>query len=266
MKYKFDHDFHIHSQLSLCSSDPEQNKDRIFQYAKDNKLNSICVTDHFWDDNVDGATNWYKIQNFEHLSEIKPLPSDDEVRFMFGCETDFTKDFILGISDKTFDLFDFVIIPTTHMHMVGFVIPEEAANSNELRAELWVKRLDELLSRPLPFHKIGIAHLTCPLFNNTSHENYLQTLDLLPASDLERIFSVCAEKGVGIELNMTDMSFEDSEADHVLRMYRIAKNCGCKFYCGSDTHHPEKFARAADVFNRAISLLDLSETDKFHIK
>jgi histidinol phosphatase-like PHP family hydrolase len=80
---------------------------------------------------------------------------------------------------------------------------------------------------------------------------------------MERVFSDCARVGVGIELNMSDMSFEDSEADQVLRMYRIAKSCGCKFYCGSDAHHPEKFDTAAEVFNRAIDLLGLEESDKF---
>lgn len=34
MRYIYNHDLHIHSQLSLCSSDPEQNNERIVQYAK----------------------------------------------------------------------------------------------------------------------------------------------------------------------------------------------------------------------------------------
>ena len=33
-----DHDLHIHSQLSLCSSDPAQTPARILQYAKENRL------------------------------------------------------------------------------------------------------------------------------------------------------------------------------------------------------------------------------------
>lgn len=47
-----------------------------------------------------------------------------------------------------------------------------------------------------------------------------------------------AEKGVGIELNLDDISFKDSEADIVLRIYRAAKDAGCKFYLGSDAYHP----------------------------
>jgi hypothetical protein len=34
MRYKIDHDFHIHSGLSSCSSDENQNAERILKYAK----------------------------------------------------------------------------------------------------------------------------------------------------------------------------------------------------------------------------------------
>ena len=64
MKYVFDHDFHIHSKLSSCSRDAGQSNERILQYAKQNHLKTICLTDHFWDDAVEGASSWYKKQNY----------------------------------------------------------------------------------------------------------------------------------------------------------------------------------------------------------
>ena len=45
MRYTFDHEYHIHSKLSLCSQDEAQNKERILKYALDNGLKQICVTD-----------------------------------------------------------------------------------------------------------------------------------------------------------------------------------------------------------------------------
>ncbi|MBP3370026.1 MAG: PHP domain-containing protein [Clostridia bacterium] len=57
MKYAIDHDYHIHSMLSSCSNDPEQSTERILQYAKENGLKKICITDHFWDERVDGASD-----------------------------------------------------------------------------------------------------------------------------------------------------------------------------------------------------------------
>ena len=52
MRYVVDHDFHIHSQLSICSNDPEQTKERILAYAKECQLKTICITDHYWDEAV----------------------------------------------------------------------------------------------------------------------------------------------------------------------------------------------------------------------
>lgn len=266
MKYIFDHDYHIHSQLSECSSDPEQTTQRILQYAKDNQLHSLCLTDHFWDETVPGASPWYQPQNYPWICQAKPLPQAEGVEFLFGCETDLDKHMTLGLAAEHFDRFDFVVIPTTHLHMKGFTITEEDAGSLERRAQLWISRLDGLLDMPLPFHKVGIAHLTCGLIVPRDREGYLQLLDMLPEEQLQRLFSKAAEVGVGIELNYSDMCFCDSEAETVLRPYRIAKNCGCKFYCGSDAHHPKGLLTCKAVFERAIDLLGLEESDKFHIE
>ena len=266
MKFKIDHDYHIHSQLSSCSRDPEQTPDRILQYAKENGLSRICLTDHYWDSAVDGASQWYRPQDFDHIAKAMPLPQDEEVEFLFGCETDMDKLMTVGIPAARFDEFDFIIIPTTHLHMTGFTISNEDAESNERRAQLWVERLDALLHKSLPFGKIGLAHLVCGLIKRESREEYLTVLSLIPDAEMERLFTMAAELGCGIELNQSDMSFGDDEADVVLRPFRIAKSCGCKFYLGSDAHHPTQFEKSKGVFERAVTLLDLKESDKFHIK
>ena len=72
-----------------------------------------------------------------------------------------------------------------------------------------------------------------------------------------------ARLGIGIELNATDMSFDKSEANIVLRPFKIAKECGCKFYFGSDAHHPQTFKNSVKLFRRAVKLLHLTEDDKF---
>ena len=79
------------------------------------------------------------------------------------------------------------------------------------------------------------------------------------------IFIKAAKLGVGIELNLNDMSFDEKEADVVLRPYKIAKQCGCKFYCGSDAHHPDTLEKAKAIFERAVDLLALTEENKFII-
>ncbi len=54
VQYIIDHDY-LHLQLSLCSNDPAQTPGRMLQYAKEQGLTSLCLTDHFWDEAIPGA-------------------------------------------------------------------------------------------------------------------------------------------------------------------------------------------------------------------
>lgn len=91
-------------------------------------------------------------------------------------------------------------------------------------------------------------------------------LNMTSSDDMERLFSKASKLGVGIELNYDDMLFRDDDVDTTLRMFRIAKSCGCKFYCGSDAHTPLRFDKVKGVYDNVIELLDLKKSDKFYIK
>ena len=186
MGYIVDHDLHIHSQISSCSRDPEQTPERILRYAEENGLTTVCLTDHFWDETVEGASKWYTPQDYAHISAAKPLPQSDKVRFLFGCETELNRFMTVGVSRERYELFDFIIIPTTHFHMKGYTLFEEESANAQTRANAWVKRLDAVLDMDLPFHKVGIAHLTCGLIAPT-REEYLEVLRLLPEEEMERL-------------------------------------------------------------------------------
>ena len=266
MRYIIDHDYHIHSYLSSCSRHQEQTKGNILKYAKKNGFTSICMTDHFWDSTVDGASRWYSVQNFDHIAESLPLPVDDEVKFLFGCECDMDRAMTLGIAKDTFDKFDFVVIPTTHLHMNGFTVSDDGIENSSLRAELWVKRLDKLLSMDIPFKKVGIAHLACTLIDPRSESDLLKTLSYIDSKDMHDLFTVAAGKGAGIELNASDMTNAMKHPGEILRMFMIAKDAGCKFYLGSDAHLPEEFSGVIKAFDYAISALGLTEEDKFRIE
>ena len=264
MKFQIDHDLHIHSRLSRCSRDREQTPARILRYAKENGMSTVCVTNHFWDADVPEPSDWYWAQDYAHLAQELPLPQSERVRFLFGCETDLNLDMKVGISPARFDAFDFVIIPTTHMHMAGFTVPKEV--TPEDRAELYVKRLDSVLSMDLPFHKIGIAHLTTHLVYPKN--DFTVGLNSIPDAEYKRLFAKAAELGAGIELNAGDWGVEDHTPEQLQatrRVFGIAKDQGCKFYLGSDAHHPSQLETAPARFARAIDALGLTEDDKFHV-
>ncbi len=265
MRYIADHDYHIHSKVSLCSNDPAQTTESILQYAVDNNLSTVILTDHYWDETVPSDLNgFYRVQNYAHVSVTKPLPQKHGIRFLFGCEVELDKNLTLGIAPEHFDRFNFIIIPTTHLHMDGFTI-EWGDASLERRAELWVDRLDTVLNMDLPFHKVGIAHLTCSLMAPGPKDNHIKVLNMIPDATLRTLFAKAAEKGVGIELNFPYFDYAKQDLESILHIYRVAKDCGCKFYFGSDAHHPGTLQSAKALFEAVIDALELTEADKFKI-
>ena len=106
MKYKIDHDFHIHSNLSLCCKDERQTTELILRKAVENGFDRICLTNHFWDEEVPGASVFYQTQNYGHLCKALPLPQHEKVKFYFGCETDMDIFMNVGIKRETIDKFD----------------------------------------------------------------------------------------------------------------------------------------------------------------
>ena len=259
MKYVIDHDMHLHSQLSLCSGHPEQTAENLLRYAREIGLKKICLTDHFWDEGIDGASDWYTPQNFEHISKALPLPKEEGITFDFGCETELDRFMTLGISREVMDKLAFIIVPTSHLHMKGFTIDEDVT-SVAARAKLYMERNHALLDMKLPFEKMGLAHFTCSLMARNCEGSHVDILNEISDSSYAEFFERVAKSGMGVELNtpLSTASYEE-----LLRPYRIAHSCGCKFYLGSDAHSPNDLTYSAARFEAITEALDLSEDDKF---
>ena len=262
MRYVVDHDFHIHSTVSLCCKDSEQTPQRILQYAKNNNYKKVCLTNHFWDESVKSEAEWHEAHRYNNLISVLPLPQDAEVEFLLGAETDIDYNNVLGISEERMNMLDFIVVATTHLHLAGNTVRNKIQTPEEA-ADAWLNKLKALLSMNLEWHKIGIAHLTCGhiLKNETP-----KVISLLSDESLYTVFDDCSQKGVGIELNMKTLFMSEEEKDILLRPYFIAKDCGCKFYLGSDAHKTSALETAKDEFENIITLLDLSENNKFILK
>ncbi len=265
MPFSVDHDYHIHSYRSLCSEDPEQNTQRILQYAVDNGFSNICLTDHFWDERCGVPDDlFYRVQNYPYLATLTPLPQVPGVRFHFGCETDMDKNGVLGLSRERMDAFEFIIIPTTHLHMLNVTISERDWGSLARRRAIYIERLNKVLDMDLPFQKVGIAHLTCSLAAPLSPKDHIKLFSDISDDEYKRLFSRIAEKGCGVELNFNDLAYDADELEIILRPYRLAKDMGCRFYFGSDAHHPHELDSAKKQFDRQVKLLGLEEKDRFN--
>ena len=258
MKFVIDHDLHIHSRLSSCSGHPGQTPEAILNYARENGFRHICLTDHFWDDKVPGASPWYAPQNYAHLREALPLPTCDGIRFDFGCEAEMNVSLTVGIGRECLEAFDFIIVPTNHLHNREFAVPPDAVTVKR-RAAYFMERNHALLDMDMPFEKMGLAHFTSVLTAYDSEGSRDEVFDAISDMQYAELFERVAAKGLGVELNTP---YEDAFCESALRPYRIAKACGCKFYLGSDAHVPSDFLNARKRFSAIVDALGLTEDDK----
>ena len=261
--FPIDHDLHCHTQLSECSSDPAQSVAAILRHARENGYAVQCVTDHLWDSRVPGASDWYAPQDVAHVSQSLPLPADDRVRLVFGCETEYCGGTKLGISPESYDCFEFIVIPPNHFHMKGFVRPVDV-DTEAKAAGLLVERLEQLLALDLPWRKVGIAHLTCGL---TFREgDVCRVFELVDEQRFRRAMRRFAELGAGIEINLACFGpgWREKE-DAYLRLYRLAKEEGCRFYLASDAHHPAELDLVPERAPEVVHLLGLTAEDQYTI-
>ena len=69
MAFEYNHDMHIHTRLSPCSGDDGQTCERILEYAVQNGLDTVAVTDHFWDESIPCDNPVLQMENYKHNSE-----------------------------------------------------------------------------------------------------------------------------------------------------------------------------------------------------
>lgn len=236
MAYTIDHDVHIHTTLSACCSDPKATPPNIVARAAEVGLKTIGFADHLWDAASPGSSDWYRPQDLPHVLRTRALlPRDSRgVRVLVGCESEYCGDGKVGISRQGASQLDFVLLPISHFHMRGFVVPADLAAPDAV-ARLLVARFDQAVGLGLA---TGIAHPFYPLA-------YEERMDEIHSHISDEVFAAsfarAARKGVGIEISTVmfpgclgnKAAFKD---ETFLRMLRIAKRCGCCFHFGSDSH------------------------------
>jgi histidinol phosphatase-like PHP family hydrolase len=240
-----DHDIHVHTFLSSCSSDPEALPERMLEVAAKCGLRTVGFANHLWDSAVPGASEWYRPQDMAHIGQIRDqIPAETRgIRVLVGCETEYVGNGRVGISAAAAAQLDFVLVPHSHFHMEGFVRPAEV-NTPETVAELLRQRFAEAIELDVV---TGIAHpfLPCILPNATD-----EIIGHISDSAFAVLFGRAAELGVSIEITtgaFPSLSAGETDGWHdstFLHMYRLALKAGCVFHFASDTHSLDRMAGA----------------------
>lgn len=236
-------DMHVHTFLSSCAR-PDALPGSYLALCPDEKINTLCFTDHFWDDTVKGASLWYRPQNLEHVMRLHSLipPMCNGVRVLYGVETEFIgsrmcgkEGGIVGLSPETAINFDFVLIPPDHFHMKGYTIPAAVTDPAEIR--LWL--IDNFIEAAAVVLGVptGIAHPFEPMGFDKDKTSAI--LAAISGEDLRRCFTFAAEHDKSIELNQSILNVRS--VGEYIRIFTIARECGCHFHAASDAHTPASF-------------------------
>ena len=232
------HDIHIHTSSSKCAGNDAQFTDYQSKFD-DLNLTVVGFTDHLWDKEVPNASLWYTGQDVEHVLKLKEeikKYSNPNTKGYFGCEIEYIGNNIASLTEKNAKLFDYVLVPPHHFHMINFVRPK-SIDSGEALTNLFLSRFMEVCDIDFAF---GIAHPFVPL---GFMDNGKEVLASFSDEKLADCFSYAAKRNKSIEINyacLLEMQ-KGCFLDEYKRVISIAQKCNCLFHVGSDAHSKNSF-------------------------
>lgn len=269
---KITHDFHIHTGLSLCA-ERTATASGYLETSKALGLKKIGFSDHFWDDPIDSQTDRHLLpyfpdafygpgkQNFEHVASIRPeLDSlrGNGIEIFFGCEAEYDPfHHSIAVAPEHAEQFDFIIVPNSHTHMI---MPKDFYEPKRKHIDYMFTAIEDIISCPLAKYITAIAHpfqaVCCPY-------GWKILMDMITDDEFKRIFDKVANKNIAVEINAS--SFMKLDPLHIeehssMRLFRNAKDVGCKFIFGSDAHRETSHEKYG-ICDKIAQCLGLCEED-----
>jgi histidinol phosphatase-like PHP family hydrolase len=161
-----------------------------------------------------------------------------------------------GITALQKEDFDIVLLASNHFYLDGVEKPEKftpsaiASHIRRFFISAAGSGLADILVHPLmPLGFMEVAE---------------DVLDSFSDSELFDIFSVATENGAAIEINggvLSDWYNRNFSEELLLRIFETAKDAGCLFCCGSDSHSNTSFAPRYYLLENFVTKLGLTDND-----
>jgi len=262
------HDFHIHTNLSICAKS-DATLEMYVEKAKELGLKKIAITNHFWDHAVDGwrgkAGKFYEIQELEHINKIKSEidefnKNNNALKILFGSEAEYCYELHRpAISPKVAEQMEVLLVPNSHTHIV---MPKNFYEPYSKHIQFMIDAFMDIVNSDVSKYITAIPHpfmaVCCPYDNRI-------LINKITDDQFKYCFSGAAENNIALEINLDfirNKTLSGIYDDPIIRMYRIGKECGCKFTVGTDAHNSEGY-NGFTVANSVASILDLKQDD-FH--
>jgi len=236
-------DQHVHTYYSPCArredeqGQPSATPERYIQRAVELGLKTIIFTDHFVEDPAapEMIVQFYKGSGPAILrdlrTELERLDVPDGLALYIGCETETLAPGRPAISRALAEKLAFVLVPTTHYHLVG--VPQPPSFSPCDVADHMLMMLESVV-------RLGwidaVAH---PFDERESLVGDLRRVyEAMDKRRLEEILGLAAEKGVALEVNGSALNSpaRPHYPEMFLPIVQQAKALGVRFTFGSDAH------------------------------
>lgn len=257
------YDIHIHTHLSACADRKAFMADYV-KAAKELSLDFLGFADHAWDSSIEGASAWYAPQNYKRLEarreEIKSIETEG-IKVLLGAEGEFAS-LLLGLGEEGRQYVDYVIVPHSHTHMKGFVLPDDCIGNPEKHANYLVKSFIALCGHEKRRMYFGVAHPMYPIGDNAEYTENIYSF--ISDSTLEECALAAKEANIAIEANLSVLKNIPPEAADGFcyrRFYDACKRAGCEFFLGSDAHCIDVLSANHRQKEQLISRVGLDESD-----
>ena len=254
-------DLHVHTALSSCAK-PEATVDYYMDKAREIGLKTLGFTDHLWDSAIPNANGFYRPQNFEHILKIKEdLRKADTTgidRILFGAEGEYDPyRHGVALTPGVAEQLEVLLIPNSHTHMM---MPKDYYDPPRRHAEFMMEAFYDIVNSEIAPYITAIPH---PFAAVACSKYYSSRVPVSTITDDEfkACFSLAAEKGIALEINpcfFYKATKESIDADPLTRMFRIARDEGCLFTVGLDSHSVSGHI-AFDAIYPVIEVLELEE-------
>lgn len=255
---KITHDFHVHTNLSLCANETAT-VENYLAIAKKLGLKKLGFSDHFGKPDIAGARGFYRAHPLEHNLSLKPMVREltsPDLQLYFGCETEyFPLHRDVAITEEEAEQFDFITVPNSHTHMI---MPKDYIGDYQKHVDFMIQAYEDTLNSKVSRYVTAMAHpfdaVCCPY-------DYRILIRMISDDQFRRLFDKTAEKGIAVEINVAytkNMTEDEIRSDLHIPMFSLAKECGCKFTFGSDAHDNKQhdFYSNADIIADELGLTE----------
>ena len=267
---KYCNDLHVHTNLSVCAPRDSYASNYI-PYCKEENVKVLGFVNHVYNrkrmaeehPEFKGTPGEYPLLIRDEVEGLKAKNKD--IKILLGCEAETVYNGEFLVSHEESKLYDYVFLAPSHIcNMLGEYDYLNLDTPDKLRDFMLMRFKDACkIQLAVP---TAICHPLYPIGSPFEQE----VVDGITELELEECFKLAKENNKAIEVHAClfrkgTKHDDDGISPSYLRMLSVAKECGCKFFLGTDAHSVDGFLGTHAKLLKACDYLGIGEDDLWEV-